>query len=745
MVSVGFGAFTGMIVVLAAVTLPMLAVWGVVRLLSGLGWVLGRVGRGVSGGVGRISVFIRSELRDTLNLAGGILTAVVIAPLALVNVVIGRWSAAGHYGRALEDEVANSGLSLYRLAIGNPVQLLGLSALTAGIETRLPDVVHRVPTREASKRKKRSFSGYTVTGTLPSGGSGARLFLARPSKDKVIAFQASGHTDPGQVVIKSFALEEGSTLPQIVRESRALECASKMGLVLEHELEGSSFHYVMPYVPGDRLDDVTRRMHETAGDKGLEGRQLGQVLGFAADILHNLDRFHSGGLWHKDIKPSNIIVSGHKVHLVDLGLVTPLQSAMTLTTHGTEYYRDPEMVRLALGGVKVHEVEGAKFDIYSTGAVLFSLIENDFPAHGNLSRISKACPDALAMIVRRAMADMETRYSSAREMLEDVRVLMRARDPFSIRVADLPSMGGKVADSIPSQGKKAEGTPFMAQSATYQPRHTDEVRARTVSDREAPETNPADSIMGAGAPVRASRKSGRSVGSRVARALAAGLFFMTMLGIGAFALFGVRHARMSETATSTWPSGGHSVAVASETPVETHVMRLSPRGLTIETERHADALATPTTITRVESNSPKPDKRVNSRRRAIQKLPLWVQPFGRLETEEKVLVLRDMRASAKLFDMPAIRNTIVATEVDVLDPSSEGEDGNLERVLGGDARSVIGLGTPDEPEVVERLRDYLDRDERIGGILWLWSDENGPRHIALVDRPQTGGSAAVIR
>ncbi|MCA9307862.1 MAG: hypothetical protein KDA16_15145, partial [Phycisphaerales bacterium] len=170
-----------------------------------------------------------------------------------------------------------------------------------------------------------------------------KLYLARPSKDKVLAFQAAGHTDPGQVVIKSFALEEGSTLPQIVRESRALECASRLGLVLEHELEGGSFHYVMPYVPGERLDEVTRRMHERSA-AGLDRRQLSQVLAFTADLLHSLDRFHSGGLWHKDIKPSNIIVSEGRVHLVDLGLITPLRSAMTLTTHGTEYFRDPELV-----------------------------------------------------------------------------------------------------------------------------------------------------------------------------------------------------------------------------------------------------------------------------------------------------------------------------------------------------------------------------------------------------------------
>ena len=79
---------------------------------------------------------------------------------------------------------------------------------------------------------------------------------------------------------------------------------------------------------------------------------------------------------HADLDRGRLEVAHDRAHLVDLGLVTPLSSAMTLTTHGTEYYRDPEMVRLAMQGVKVHEVGGVKFDVYSAGAVLYSMIEN---------------------------------------------------------------------------------------------------------------------------------------------------------------------------------------------------------------------------------------------------------------------------------------------------------------------------------------------------------------------------------
>src|SRR5262249_22211113 len=85
------------------------------------------------------------------------------------------------------------------------------------------------------------------------------------------------------------------------------------------------------------------------------------------------------------------------------------------------------------------EVDGVRFDVYSAGAVLYSLLENSFPAHGSLSRLVKRAPEALRWIVQRAMAEMSTRYPSARAMRDDLAVLAAAKDPFAVRPADLPS------------------------------------------------------------------------------------------------------------------------------------------------------------------------------------------------------------------------------------------------------------------------------------------------------------------
>ncbi len=317
------------------------------------------------------------------------------------------------------------------------------------------------PTRDKpSKKRVGMFDGYKIIGSLKGGGSGGKLYIAEPDEVKRAVFAKRKLGEIDQVVIKVFSLNDGSSLPQIVRESRALDAARQLGLVLEHEMSPERFYYVMRYVPGESLSVVTQRMHTMSPTGGLGNEEMGKAMGYMRDLLVALDTYHNAELWHKDVKPDNIIVDGREshahAHLVDFGLVTPMRSAMTLTTHGTEYFRDPELVRQALRGVKVHQIDGSKFDVYAAGAVLYSMIENSFPAHGGLSQITKRCPEALRWIVRRAMAEYDRRYPSAAAMLADLYVVMEASDPFAIKPIDLPSVAqGDAAaedliDSIPS-------------------------------------------------------------------------------------------------------------------------------------------------------------------------------------------------------------------------------------------------------------------------------------------------------
>lgn len=427
------------------VTIPLAILGGLLAIVVGatlLLYIIVPVFKGIGFIVRQVFNFIVGEASDVFRIIGALITGVLFVPMTLGNIVIGRWSAAAHFGRAIKSECSNVLLSLYRIVIGHPARLLCLNGLTEGIERRLPAVVAAAPGPDRPGRKTGKFPGYEIVGSLAGGGSGGRLYVAEPDETKLAIFARNGLRDIRQVVIKSFSIQDGSSLPQIVRESRSLDAAKKLGLVLDHELTNERFFYVMKYMPGQSMGLVTQQLHAASPEAGLADQPLRSAMGYAADLLRTLQTYHGGGLWHKDVKPDNIIVDGREAHLVDFGLVTPLRSAMTLTTHGTEYFRDPEMVRLALRGVKVQEVDGAKFDLYAAGAVLYSMIENSFPAHGVLSPINKRCPEALRWIVRRAMADYDKRYTSAGQMLADLEVVRLSRDPFAVKPIELPSMRG---------------------------------------------------------------------------------------------------------------------------------------------------------------------------------------------------------------------------------------------------------------------------------------------------------------
>lgn len=440
---IGIG-IAGLVGVILAVAIAVLLITHLlVPLFRGVAWV-----------IARIFHFIIGVLADLVRMVGAILAMILFAPLVLLNIVIGRWSASAHFANSVKGELAIAGACLYRVCLGHPARLFGMNGLVEGIEQRFPQAVAQAPSRDMPRGKGNAstragqFEGYKIVGSLPTGGSGSKLYIAEPDPIKRASFERAGFRGVDQVVIKNFPVDDGSNLPNIVRESRALEAAKKLGLVLDHELSPAKFYYVMRYVPGQTLNVVIQQMHAQSDPNlhGLDDRGLRSTLGYVSDLVEMLSQYHQGGLWHKDVKPENIIVEQldgrPRAHLVDFGLVTPLRSAMTLTTHGTEYFRDPELVRLALRGVKVQEVDGAKFDVYAAGAVLFAAMENSFPAHGVLSQVTRRSPETVKWIIRRAMADYDKRYASAAQMLADLAVVQASADPFALKPIDLPSMRG---------------------------------------------------------------------------------------------------------------------------------------------------------------------------------------------------------------------------------------------------------------------------------------------------------------
>src|SRR5262245_5085970 len=58
------------------------------------------------------------ELGGALRLVGATVRGRCYAPLVVLNVMVGRWSAASHFGNRLQDEARPGARAVYRMAIG---------------------------------------------------------------------------------------------------------------------------------------------------------------------------------------------------------------------------------------------------------------------------------------------------------------------------------------------------------------------------------------------------------------------------------------------------------------------------------------------------------------------------------------------------------------------------------------------------------------------------------------------------
>ena len=143
-----------------------------------------------------------------------------------------------------------------------------------------------------------------------------------------------------------------------------------------------------------------------------------QATAIIAPVLVALGHAHAAGIVHRDVKPSNIMVSDDgTVKLLDFGIARRFDDlAGAITTAGqmvgTPQYLAPEQIE---GG----PVSPAT-DLYAVGVVLFEMLTGSVPFNGDsavataLARLHAPAPDVrsrrpdvppdLALVVRQAMA-----------------------------------------------------------------------------------------------------------------------------------------------------------------------------------------------------------------------------------------------------------------------------------------------------------------------------------------------------
>lgn len=193
---------------------------------------------------------------------------------------------------------------------------------------------------------------YTVTALLGGGGSGS-----------VVA--AERCRDLQRHALKLIPVQ-GAVDPDIVRR---IEREFKIGAHLRHPnivFFHSGFQYppfyvlAMDLVEGQTLANILRAGPMSPRD----------ALGFAQKIAAPIAYAHRQGIFHRDIKPQNIMVKPDgEVVVVDLGIA--IASALTRITHnghlsGTPEFMSPEAV--------LNRGFDERSDVYSLGATLYRML-----------------------------------------------------------------------------------------------------------------------------------------------------------------------------------------------------------------------------------------------------------------------------------------------------------------------------------------------------------------------------------
>jgi serine/threonine-protein kinase len=250
---------------------------------------------------------------------------------------------------------------------------------------------------------------YKILSTIGSGGFGTVYLAVDTWIDKKVALKVPHR--------------QGVDFSELLREPRLLATLSHPNIVtiLTAEKQDNVFFIVMEYVPGETLEAIIAR------DGALE---LPVALDYTCQICNALDHAHTNGVLHRDLRPSNVIVSGSGLlKVADFGTSRFLEIAAHGTTViGSPPYMAPE------------QFQGKALfasDIYSLGVTMFQMLTGDLPyetpSAADINRLLRGellvsvrarnpkIPRSINEIVLKAMApEVHARYQRANDVLDDI-------------------------------------------------------------------------------------------------------------------------------------------------------------------------------------------------------------------------------------------------------------------------------------------------------------------------------------
>jgi eukaryotic-like serine/threonine-protein kinase len=281
---------------------------------------------------------------------------------------------------------------------------------------------------------------YKILGLIGAGGMGVVYRALDVKLERTVALKFL----PENLVANAADRE------RVLREARTASSLDHPNIGVIHgfeDLPTGRVFIVMAHYEGETLARKILRGPLTIGDAVETAIQIAEGLGAA----------HAGAVVHRDVKPSNVIITQKGVaKIVDFGLARLAHatgSTQSISTAGTIGYMSPEqtMGRVAdqradiwaLGIMLAEMVTGKNpFHRETPAAIIFAIL-NEPPEPMDEAEI----PIELLRIIYRALSkEPATRYATCREMLADLREFRGHLDP---EVA-ASSLGGHISGSVPA-------------------------------------------------------------------------------------------------------------------------------------------------------------------------------------------------------------------------------------------------------------------------------------------------------